>query len=73
MVQVDGKNEFRVETKALSLKTDDDGQLQVADGRIERPDRRITNGSSPRERPRAVSLTWASRTSGHFGQQDPAV
>ncbi len=28
-VQVDGKNEFRVETKSMSLKTDDDGQLQV--------------------------------------------
>jgi alpha-2-macroglobulin len=27
--QVDGKNEHRVETKTLSLKTDDDGQLQV--------------------------------------------
>ncbi|HKI20438.1 MAG TPA: MG2 domain-containing protein, partial [Isosphaeraceae bacterium] len=30
MLQVDGKNEYRVDTKALSKKTDDDGQLQVA-------------------------------------------
>ncbi len=28
-VQVDGRNEFRVETKAISKQTDDDGQLQV--------------------------------------------
>jgi uncharacterized protein YfaS (alpha-2-macroglobulin family) len=28
-VQVDGKNEFRVETRSMSLKSDDDGQLQV--------------------------------------------
>ncbi|MFI5455840.1 MAG: alpha-2-macroglobulin [Isosphaerales bacterium] len=28
-LQVDGKNEYRVDTKALSKKTDDDGQLQV--------------------------------------------
>ena len=28
-VQVDGRNEWRVETRSLALKTDDDGQLQV--------------------------------------------
>ena len=28
-VQVDGRNEFRVETKALSFQTDGDGQIQV--------------------------------------------
>ena len=28
-VQVEGKNEHRLETKSLSMKTDDDGQLQV--------------------------------------------
>lgn len=29
MVQVDGRNQFRVENKALSFKTDDEGQVQV--------------------------------------------
>jgi len=29
MLQVDGRNEYRVETRALSKKTDADGQLQV--------------------------------------------
>jgi uncharacterized protein YfaS (alpha-2-macroglobulin family) len=29
-VQVDGRSEFRIETKVLSLKADDEGQLQVA-------------------------------------------
>ena len=28
-LQVDGMNEFRVETKSMSKKTDDDGQLQI--------------------------------------------
>ena len=28
-VSVDGRNEFRIETKTLSVKTDDEGQLQV--------------------------------------------
>src|SRR5207302_8893742 len=39
MLQVDGKNEYRVETKALSLKTDDDGQLQVPIADLNDPQR----------------------------------
>ena len=30
MVQVNGKNEYRVDTKSLTTKTDDLGQLQIA-------------------------------------------
>ena len=41
------KNEFRVETKTLALKTDDDGQLQVPTAELERPAAESTNGSSP--------------------------
>ena len=35
VVQIKDKNQFRIETKALSLRTDDDGQFQVADTFLE--------------------------------------
>ena len=63
MVQVDGRNEFRVETKTLALKADDDGQVQVPTAELNDP-RDHSSGSSPPARPRAAWRTWASRTSG---------
>ena len=37
MVQVNGKNEFHVETKTLAQKTDDNGQVQVATAGLSGP------------------------------------
>ena len=54
MVQVDGKNEFRVETKSLVLKTDDDGQLQVATAGLNDRAGDITSGSSPPDARRPI-------------------
>ena len=73
MVQVDGKNEFRVETKTLSLKTDGDGQVQVPTAELN--DREgILPVARHREHARGPTrLTRASRTSGRFGQQRPRL
>ena len=50
MVQVDGKNEFRVETKTLALKTDDRWPASGRDRTVETSRTGITSGSSPRRR-----------------------
>ena len=50
-MQVDGKNEFRVETKTLAPKADDEGQLQVATAELVDARGNTSNGSSPRQRP----------------------
>ncbi len=64
MVQVDGRNEFRVETKTLVAQGRRRRPAPGPDRRAERPRRDSTSGSSPPARPRAAWPTRASRTSG---------
>ena len=73
MLQVDGKNEFRIETKALVAQDRRRRPAPGPDRRAERPEGILTSGSSPPGLPRADSLTSASPTSGPSASRTPPM